>query len=165
MLYLLDANVLIDAARDYYPVDRVPEFWAWLEHQASAGRVRVPLEIYEEFSEGNDDLAKWAKSHTVREALLLDEEASPKLVTRVVQEGYAPDLDDSQLEAIGRDPFLIAAALVDPPNRTVVTTETSAARKQRQNRRVPDVCAAFDIVAVHSFQFLRALDFRTDWRP
>ncbi len=30
MLYLLDANVLIDADRDYYPIDRVPEFWDWI---------------------------------------------------------------------------------------------------------------------------------------
>ena len=30
VLYLLDANVLIDANRDYYPVARVPEFWDWL---------------------------------------------------------------------------------------------------------------------------------------
>lgn len=30
MLYLLDANVIIDANRDYYPLERVPEFWAWL---------------------------------------------------------------------------------------------------------------------------------------
>ncbi|MCY4508918.1 MAG: DUF4411 family protein [Acidobacteria bacterium] len=30
MLYLLDANVLIDAHRDYYPLGRVPEFWDWL---------------------------------------------------------------------------------------------------------------------------------------
>ena len=27
LLYLLDANVLIDAHRDYYPLGRVPEFW------------------------------------------------------------------------------------------------------------------------------------------
>ena len=30
VLYLLDANVLIDANRDYYPIHRVPEFWDWL---------------------------------------------------------------------------------------------------------------------------------------
>jgi len=30
LLYLLDANVLIAANRDYYPLGRVPEFWDWL---------------------------------------------------------------------------------------------------------------------------------------
>lgn len=30
MLYLLDANVLIRAHSDYYPIDRIPQFWEWL---------------------------------------------------------------------------------------------------------------------------------------
>ena len=29
-LYLMDANVLIRAHADYYPLDRLPQFWAWL---------------------------------------------------------------------------------------------------------------------------------------
>jgi hypothetical protein len=32
LLFLLDANVLINANRDYYPIDRVPELWEWLVH-------------------------------------------------------------------------------------------------------------------------------------
>lgn len=100
----------------------------------------------------------------MRKALILDEEASPELVARVVQEGYAIDLNDSQLETVGRDPFLVAAALVDQHNRTVVTTEGQKSKKRRQNRRIPDVCAELGIVAIHSFEFLRTLDFRTNWR-
>ena len=48
VLYLLDANVLIDANRDYYPIERVPEFWDWLVEMGELGRVKIPLEIYEE---------------------------------------------------------------------------------------------------------------------
>jgi hypothetical protein len=47
-LYLLDANVLIRAHEDYYPVDRIPQFWAWLLTQAEAGAVKMPLQIYNE---------------------------------------------------------------------------------------------------------------------
>jgi len=47
VVYLLDANVLIDANRDYYPLERVPEFWDWLEFQGGLGRVKLPLEVYE----------------------------------------------------------------------------------------------------------------------
>lgn len=162
MLYLLGANVFIDAARDYYPIEGVPEFWNWLVHQASEGLVKVPFENYEEFAQGDDALAKWAAS--VRKALLLNEEASPDLVARVTREGYAPDLDDAELETVGRDPFLIAAALRDPTGRCVVTTEVSKPSRVRQNRHVPDVCANFGITAIHTFGFLRALDFRTNWQ-
>jgi hypothetical protein len=48
VLYLLDANVLIDANRDYYPIARVPEFWDWLLEMGRLGRIKIPLEIYEE---------------------------------------------------------------------------------------------------------------------
>lgn len=48
MLYLLDANVLIDANRDYYPIARVLEFWEWLLETGRLNRIKVPHEIYEE---------------------------------------------------------------------------------------------------------------------
>lgn len=46
MLDLLDANVLIDANRDYYPIERVPEFWEWLADLGECGLTKVPPEIY-----------------------------------------------------------------------------------------------------------------------
>ena len=52
MLYLLDANVLITASNSYYPLDQVPEFWSWLQHQAQLGTVKVPIEIMEEILAG-----------------------------------------------------------------------------------------------------------------
>ena len=70
MLYLLDANVLIDANRDYYPIKRVPEFWTWLEHLGKQTQVKVPLEIYEELNVGDDDLAIWIIEH--KKQMLLD---------------------------------------------------------------------------------------------
>ena len=47
MLYILDANVLIDANRDYYPIQRIPEFWEWLVHVGQSTAVKIPIEIYE----------------------------------------------------------------------------------------------------------------------
>ncbi len=35
MLYLFDANVLITASNTYYPIDQVPEYWAWLITRAN----------------------------------------------------------------------------------------------------------------------------------
>ena len=67
MLYLLDANTLIDAKRDYYPIDRVPEFWSWLVFKGQQGKIKIPIEVYEEFSDTKDKngkkdaLATWAE--------------------------------------------------------------------------------------------------------
>ena len=61
MIYLLDANVLIDANRDYYPIERIPEFWEWLVYKGEAGEIKIPIEVYEELKNGKDKLAGWAK--------------------------------------------------------------------------------------------------------
>ncbi len=163
MLYLLDANVLIDANRDYYSIDRVPEFWEWLIDVGSSGHVKIPLEVYEEIKEGKDDLAKWIKESQASEVLLLLEEVDVSLVSHVTDEGYAPDLTDDDVEKIGRDPFLIAYALANQMERCVVTTEVSKPKKQRANRHLPDVCNSLKVLWCNTFEFIRTLNFSTSW--
>jgi Domain of unknown function (DUF4411) len=168
MLYLLDANVLITAHSLYYPVDSVPEFWAWLVHKGNAGELKMPIETYEEVKDGSTDeekdlLFSWIKAKGVAEAILVDEQVDPSLVARVINEGYAPDLSDDEIVQIGRDPFLIAYALASPATRCVVTTEVSAPSKQRQNRRIPDVCASMGVVCCNTFVMMRTLGFKTGW--
>jgi hypothetical protein len=164
LIYLLDANVLIDANRDYYPTDRVPEFWEWLVHQGQADSVKMPIEIYEEIRDGNDDLAVWAKEDAVESALLLDEAADPALVSEITEQGYASDLTDDEIVKVGRDPFLISYALSDLANRTIVTTEVSKPGRQRANRHIPDVCSTFSIRCRNTFEFARELNFSTNWK-
>ena len=169
MLYLLDANTLIDAKRDFYPLDKVPEFWEWLEHHGKEGTIKIPHEIYDEFADTKkkdgtrDELAEWAGNDNVKEALLFEEEADTDLVSRITYGGYLPNPSDEDILKFGNDPFLISYALADPTNRCVVTGEASKPRARGANRRVPDVCGDFDIKCIHYFQFFRALDFSTSW--
>jgi hypothetical protein len=58
MLYLLDANVLITAHNLCYPIDGVPEFWAWLVHKGGGGDLKMPLESYEDVKDGSTDRKK-----------------------------------------------------------------------------------------------------------
>ena len=163
MLYLLDANVLIDANRDYYPIERVPEFWEWLENSGEKGHVKIPLEVYEEVSDGNDNLAHWLKQESIKTALLFREEVDVSSVSYATDNGYASDLTDDEVEKIGRDPFLIAYALKDHTGRCIVTTEVSKPRMTRANRHLPDVCSDLGIECCNTFEFVRALNFSTRW--
>lgn len=170
MLYLLDANVLITAHNLYYPIDAVPEFWAWLVHKGGSGDLKMPLENYEEVKDGSTDEEKdllfgWIKAAEIKTAILFNEEVDASVVARVIDEGYAPDLTDDEVVQIGRDPFLIAYALASPANRCVVTTEVSAPSKQRQNGRIPDVCATMGIACCNTFAMTKALGFKTAWTP
>lgn len=164
MLYLLDANVLITANRTYYSIDRFPEFWDWLVHMGECGNIKIVEEVYEEFDDGDDRLAIWARQEEVRDALLLNEAVDIGQVRFVATSGYAPDLADDELEKLGRDPFLIAYALADQGNRTVVTTEVSKPRRIRANRHIPDVCADFGVPCLNTFDLVAALDFKTGWK-
>ena len=167
MLFLLDANALIDANRDYYPIERVPEFWEWLEHMGNTGQVKIAAEIYDEVTRGSpqDPLVKWLKDAGHKAALLLDEEVDRDKMNHVIRKGYGingPTEDD--LETMGRDPLLISYALKTSVDRCIVTTETSKPRRQGANRKIPDVCQDLQVSVCTTFQFIQKLDFRTSWK-
>ena len=168
VLYLLDANVLIDANRDYYPIARVPEFWDWLLEMGRLGRIKIPQEFYKEVilppppKDRPDPLVEWLKTN--KDAIVLDEEAVVELVTRVTEQGYASDLTDEEIEKIGRDPFLVAYTLIDIQERCVVTTEHPKPSKIRANRKLPDVCNYFNVRCINTFALIQELNFRTGWR-
>ena len=166
VLYLLDANVLIDANRDYYPIERVPEFWEWLAEMGRLGRVKIPQEFYEEIvlpkPEREDVLVDWMTDH--RDDLLFDEVVEVDLVAQVTELGYADDLTDEEIEKVGRDPFLIAYAIAGAPDRRVVTNERSRPSRRRANRHLPDVSNDFDVGCLNTFGLIQELDFRTNWK-
>ncbi len=160
MLYLLDANVLIRAHEDYYPIDRIPQFWAWLAGLGEDGIAKVPYEIYGEIAVSTGPLHDWLTDAIISKVMRFDQRIDPTNLNTVLVQGYAPDLNDSEIEEIGQDPFLIAYALADINGTTVVTKEVSAPAKQRANRRVPDVCKNFSIRCINDFVFYRELNFK-----
>jgi hypothetical protein len=159
--YLIDANVLIRANGDYYPIDRIKPFWDWLLAEAEAGRVQMPREIYDEVAKSPDLLGQWLRQPEVKKAIVLPEGTDGATLATVIAKGYAPDLDDIEVEKIGRDPFLIASALLGP-DRVVVTREVSSPKKQLANRKVPDVCDAMGVEWIDDFELWRRLDFRIE---
>jgi hypothetical protein len=78
-----------------------------------------------------------------------------------MKNGYASDLDDTEVEKIGRDPFLIGYAMAYVLEATVVTKEVSAPSKQGANRKIPDVCRSMGVRCINDFDFYRELNFRT----
>ena len=96
--------------------------------------------------------------------IVLVETVSEETVSYVLDEGYAHDLNDEEIEKIGMDPFLIAYAMEDIDNRCVVTTEASKPKRKRANRHMPDVCGDLNVECCNTFEFLREMDFKTNWR-
>ena len=159
MLYLLDANVLIRAHEDYYPLDRIRPFWDWLIAEASADHIKMPFEIHDEIAIARGPLKDWITQPEVKNALVLKEEVDQHLFNHVLDTAYAPDLADHELEEAGRDPFLVAYGLMGE-NRTIVTKEISRPGKVRGRRTVPDACSVLNIPCISDFQFYRFRNFR-----
>ena len=159
-MYLLDANVLIRAYHDYYPLDRLPGFWDWVCGQAEAGAIKMPFEIHREVAIGNDALATWIKQSRMEKALLLDEEVDQNTLQRVLEIGYGLDLTEDEVEEAGRDPLLVAYALMGDGQRTVVTKEVSKPSKWRGGTKLPDACQRLDVPWITDFDLYRQLNFR-----
>lgn len=142
----------------------VPEFWDWIIHSANCGSIKMPLETYEEVRGGKKDhLSQWIAKPEAEAALILNEEFQSDLLNTVIDNGYAPDLTDTEIEQIGCDPFLIAYGLFSARDRIVVSDEVSKPSKQRGNRKVPDVCSVVGVQCCNTFSMLRALGFNTGW--
>ena len=88
MLYLLDANVLIQAHEEYYPLERIPQFWVWLVEEAVAGYAKMPFEIHNEIADAEGPLKDWITTPEVKNTLILPEEVdqglfNPIFTTRI----------------------------------------------------------------------------------
>ena len=159
MLYLLDANVLIRAHEDYYPIDRIPQFWDWLANEAASGHAKMPIEIHDEIANASGPLKDWVTDTQVKGAITLSEEVDPRLLNQVIDTAYAPDLTEDELDEAGRDPFLVTYAMMGE-DRTVVTKEVSRMSKTRGRRKVPDACTIMGVHWMTDFQFYRQRNFR-----
>lgn len=124
--------------------------------------VKMPYEIYGEFDGKYGLHVEWINSPEVKAALLLDETADPSLVQQVIDDGYQgqdPNFDDVQHTKYGKDPFLVAYALVDPRDRVVVTREVSTRRKRLGNSKMPDACDDCGVKWINDFQLYSILNF------
>ena len=158
-MFLLDSNVFIYAKRDYYPFDRVPEYWDWLLHHAEQSNLKVTPHIYDELQGHDDELSQWLRENN--EVLILQADDMDVRVGEVLN-CYCTDITEAELENLGADPFLIAAGL--QLRGDIVSKEGSKPGAQRSNKKVPDICRTLGVRCINDYALIRELDFRTNWR-
>jgi hypothetical protein len=160
-VYVLDANVFIEAARRYYAFDLVPAFWTNLVNLAAQGRIKSIDKIKQELERGNDDLADWIKRGNMSNAFASTDQ--PDVIRQFGEMMEWVQDNDQFLDAAkaefagGVDGWLIAYAGVN--NYTVVTHEVYA-RDVRNRVPIPNICRAFDVRYTDTFQMLRDLGVR-----
>lgn len=157
-MYVVDANVFMQAANSYYAFDIVPKFWTWLEGRLGSDLFSV-VPVKDEILKQNDDLADWLKSvDDPSWVLAVDDEETqlqmPVITKHCVDYGYRSSGIAKFLD--GADPWVIACARKN--NWTVVTQEISQP-ETRKRVKIPDVCDSLDVENILVFDMLRKLGF------
>lgn len=160
--YLLDTNVLIEAHRRYYAFDIAPSFWNNLYQLAQEEKIISIDYVKNEISNGDeeDKLNRWANSEFERWFVSTNDEkvfaSYRKIIDWVTSQTQYADYAKSEFARIA-DSWLLAYALAF--NCTIVTHESYA--PQSKNRvLIPNVCKAFEISYISTFDMLRNLNVR-----
>jgi hypothetical protein len=153
-MYLVDANILIEAKNRYYAFDIAPGFWIWLE-QAFRGGLATSIEaVRDELMRGDDELATWAGTHKDH-FRPIDQRTTRQfgpLSAWVTQQQYKQSAIN-EFSSDQADYLLIAHARAH--GYTVTTLERpSPGAKNRV--RIPDACAAMDVPIADTFTMMRA---------
>lgn len=156
-VYVLDANVFIQAKNMYYAFDIAPAFWDVLVEHAKNGRVRSIDRVKQELNKGNDDLSKWANSKFNEWFFSTDHHSIVEAYRKIMNWVQNQSQFTSSAKAIfaqGADGWLVAYAKAH--GFTVVTHETYD-ENVKSRVKIPNVCYAFNVRYVNTFEMLREL--------
>jgi hypothetical protein len=164
MDYAVDANVFIEAHRRYYSFGICPGFWASLIYLHTQGRIFSIDRVRDEITGKGDQLAVWVADNVLDGCF--ESTDTPEIAAayaELVEWVYAqPQFTDAAKAEFTQkaDAWLIAYARVT--GKTVVTHEVL---NEDAKRRVPipNVCEAFNVDYVDTFDMLSALGASYHW--
>lgn len=155
--FWIDANCLIQPAKEAYGFTLVPQFWDFLEQQATSGILGSPEMVLKEL-EGPEELEQWAKPLDGVIFLPADHDTQAAYADvanwvqnndRFAQHHIAPFLQKA-------DGWLIAHAKAC--GGQIVTFEVPAPASIRP--KIPDVAENFDVEYIPLWDMLHALNVK-----
>jgi len=152
VIYLLDANVFIQAKNLHYGFDFCPAFWDWLIAENAVGKVLSIEKVGDELEAGADELSSWARDRgrlffVPPDPPLL--EALARVSAWITSQQFDPAAVSTFLQVA--DYYVIAQALAR--KYAVVTHEvpSNSARKIK----IPNVCVGLGIRFLTPYEMLR----------
>jgi len=164
--YLLDANVFMEAKRRYYAFDICPGYWDCLVWHQQKGRVESLDRVKQELKRGGDDLWEWAESVMPQACFASSDD--PSVTAKFAQilswvQGEAQFFPEAKAKfAADTDGWLIAYAKA---KSLVLVTHEVLSPDARRTVPIPNVCEAFGVPYVDTFDMLRELETRFSWQP
>jgi len=163
-MYVLDANIFMEAHRRYYGFDICPGFWDCLIHHHQALQLVSIDKVRDEILTG-DALGEWVKNSAPR--TLFDATDDPAVTANFgemmrwvqAQEQFK---DEAKAEfAAVADGWLPAYAKA---NGGIVVTHEEYAAEAKARVPLPNVCRQFGVENIDTFAMLRKLEARFHWQ-
>jgi hypothetical protein len=156
--FVLDANVFIEAHRRYYAFDICPGYWAVLtSHHGGGGRIGSIDRVRDELLGQTDALSQWAQQLPASFFVGTGDPSVTVWFGRIIAWVQAQSqffLAAKEGFAAGADGWLIAYAKA---RGLVIATNEAVNPAIKRRVPIPDVCNAFGVDYIDTFDMLRAL--------
>ena len=153
-MYLLDADVFIEAKDTYFAMDFCPGFWDWLVHAHHQGRLFSIDRVRAELLAGDDELSEWVKR--IPRSFFLKPASNTTESLRVIADWTSRSdhyEQDAKAAFLARaDYYLVAPA--HERGYAVVTNEK--ATESKRQIKIPNACAPHGVPVRTLFEVLRA---------
>lgn len=151
-MYVLDANVFIDAKNRHYGFDFVPGFWDWLVEKNAAGTLCSIADVKKELEGHQDVLSAWAKSNSGL-FLPVDQTVQPSL-QQLANWANSGSFTPAAVSKFLGDADYPLVAYAHAHSHTVVTHEKSQPHAKARIL-IPDACIALGVPSTDPFAMLR----------
>ncbi|MBR6057374.1 MAG: DUF4411 family protein [Victivallales bacterium] len=159
MGWLMDSNVFIQAANDYYNFGFCPGFWDWLLQHTS--EIRSVEKVQEEIMAKEDGLATWCKENLPKSFFHKPNEKifdNLKQITQYLKSLGSPyDLSKKRKFLDGADPLLIATAM---HTGDVIITHEKDDPQSKKKIYLPKVADNFKVPHTRLFDVMLELNAR-----
>lgn len=163
-MYLLDANIFIQAKNTYYAFDICPGFWDSLLGAFDDGVVCSIAPVRDELKVGKDEIADWMNKkvpkgffHSVKSPADIEQYREVMKWVQTNSQFFQPAKDDF---AAGADGWLVAYAAV---HGMWLVTQEQIDPQAKKRVPLPNVAEAFEVHWLNTFEMLRALGIEYTW--
>ncbi len=157
-VWLLDANIFIEAHKRYYAFDICPGFWSCLSYYHDQGKLMSIDWVKTEIEANKDNLWDWVKTSAPADLFKLSSEATTQEVYSTIIEWV--NSKDFQNEAktefaTGADGWLVAYAKT---HDLVLVTDEKYNPDIKKRIPIPNLCHQFHIPYKNTFAMLREME-------
>ena len=156
-LFVIDANIFMEASRRYYAFDIAPGFWSALSQSALLGHIVSIDHVEKEIARGKDELATWCEANFSDYFNSTDDAGVVSRYRDVVNWVQSQDqfFDFAKADFMSSaDGWVVAYAL--HLGATVVTHEVYS-KDAKKTVPMPNICKALGVPVIDTFIMMRRL--------